>query len=421
MGTSAGSAPTSITRALVLSGGGARGAYEAGVLRFIVEELPKHLGRPPRFDLMLGTSVGAIHACYLAATADAGPERGIPLRDIWQRMRLEEMLRFSPRQVLRLPRRILDAVGVWRQASDDRPLPDRIHGVLDTQPLEQILVDAVPWKGIRRNLKAGHLDAVCVTATQLATGRVVIFVDGVGAEKLRPNPDPSVIALRTRLAPEHALASAAIPVFFPAVRIDSTYYVDGGLRLNTPLAPAINLGAQRILVIALRQGVMTGEKASQVVKRVERWSNPALLYGKIIQALLLDHLATDLGRMQMMNSILRSGEEASGPTFLDDLNRAAGRPKDEGFRIIEDLVIRPSQDLGALANTILKATRSTGSTSAFAKRLLGVLGAAGENGESDLLSCIFFDTEFTSSLMALGFEDARTHEEQLVAFFSDPA
>jgi NTE family protein len=214
----------------------------------------------------------------------------------------------------------------------------------------------------------------------------------------------------------HALASAAIPVLFPAVRVEGTYYADGGLRMNTPLSPAVHLGADRILVVGLRSAVPTGETAALAEGRVDGYGNPVFLYGKVLNTLLLDHLDTDLGQLRLINSILRSGEKAFGEAFLAELNAAAGRNRSqEGFRVVEDLVLRPSVDLGQLAGSLLAGKRGAGRLPRWLRLLV-----SGSGLEADLLSYLFFDAEFTGALLELGWNDARTREDELVAFFSDP-
>jgi NTE family protein len=142
-------------RAIVFSGGGARGAYEAGVVRYLVQELPGRLGHPIDLDILCGTSVGAIHACYLAATAELGEERANRLVEFWTSMRLEEVLPLSGRDLLGLPGRLL---GLRRTSEAIRrgAAPERIYGLLNTKPLEQLVVRSVPWRGIRRNLGEGR-------------------------------------------------------------------------------------------------------------------------------------------------------------------------------------------------------------------------------------------------------------------------
>lgn len=165
-----------IKRAIILAGGGARGAYEAGVLSFLFEELPKRLGKPIDFDIVCGTSVGAIHAAFLAATADMESGRGALLKKIWERMRVDEIFRFTSRDMLRIPARMMGVRRVARQLREGQR-PDRLYGLLDTRPLERLVLESIPWQGIRRNLRANRLDAVCIATTQIATGRAVVFVE----------------------------------------------------------------------------------------------------------------------------------------------------------------------------------------------------------------------------------------------------
>ncbi len=144
-------------RAIVLSGGGARGAYEAGVLRFILDDLPRRTGVQPDFEIVCGTSVGAIHACFLAATADETEGRGDRLVDIWHRMKVQEIFEFTTRDFLRLPRRMLGVKRVAQQLREGQR-PDRLYGLLDTEPLERLVLQSIPWRGIRRNLRTGKID-----------------------------------------------------------------------------------------------------------------------------------------------------------------------------------------------------------------------------------------------------------------------
>ena len=207
----------SVKRAVVLSGGGARGAYEAGVLRYLLEELPRRLGHRPRFDVISGTSVGALHACYLAASAADGPEAGARLADLWRGFKIGEVLPVSAKDLLRWPRRLFGLARVASELRSDQ-LPDRLYGLFNTQPLEQIVVRAIPWREIRRNVQTGQLEALCVTATQISTGRAFVFIENRANRIDRWPEDPMIVAQPTRLLPIHALASAAIPLLF-ATRI----------------------------------------------------------------------------------------------------------------------------------------------------------------------------------------------------------
>ena len=238
----------------MLSGGGARGAYEAGALRFILDELPGRTGIAP----------GLRHRLRHLGRRDP---RLLPGRDrrrdrdaaaivwskIWEHLQVHEIFRFSTRDFLGLPRRMLGVKRVAQQLREGQR-PDRLYGLLDTEPLERLVLESIPWRGIRRNVRTGRIDTVCVAATQVATGRAVVFCDSHRPE-LPPWASVANIRMqRIRLSPLHALASAAIPLLFPSVRVGARYYADGGLRLNTPLAPAVRLGADRILVIGLTHG-----------------------------------------------------------------------------------------------------------------------------------------------------------------------
>jgi NTE family protein len=409
-----------LRRAVVLSGGGARGAYEAGVARYLIEELPRRLGRPVEIDILCGTSVGAIHACYLAATAHEDARRGGRLVDLWTSMRINDVLPLSARDIFRIPRRLL---GMRRIADAIRSgeAPDRLYGLLNTRELERFVVRAVPWRQIRRNVRAGRIEAVCIAATQIVTGQVAIFIENNDRSLPRWTRDPTIIPRPTHLTPHHALASASIPMLFPAVRIGSTYYADGGLRLNTPLAPALRLGADRVLVIALRQEPRQANQATLAEQRIEDYANPMFLFGKILNALLLDPIDTDLSRMRLMNEILEDGEKAYGPEFLARINTVANRERGNPFKKIDDLVIRPTADLGKLAGQVLENMKEEHMTSPllrFAAR--GLSGGPGRSPESDLLSYLLFDGNFLAPLTELGYADARAHENELAAFFTDP-
>jgi NTE family protein len=405
-------------RAVVFSGGGARGAYEAGVVRFIIEELPARLGHGVDFDILSGSSVGAIHACYLAATAHQGPNRGIRLVDFWRGMRIQEVLPFSARDVIGLPRRLFGLRRVAEAIRGGR-VPDRLYGLLDTRPLESLVVRSIPWRWIHRNVASGRVSAVCVAATEIATGRVCVFLETRDPELPGWTRDPMVVPRPTRLRPTHALASAAIPLLFPVVRIASGYYADGGLRLNTPLSPALRLGADRVLVIALRPTANPHAEATLAEHRVEEYASPAFLFGKVLNALLLDHLDTDLARARDLNELIREGQRAFGDDFLERLNQTAAQSRGQPFRAIDQLVIRPSADLGMLAAQVLQNLPGAVGRSPLFKLAMRNLTPGRRSAEADLLSYLLFDGEFLDPLAELGYRDARAQEEELLRFFTD--
>ncbi|MGE4652203.1 MAG: patatin-like phospholipase family protein [Myxococcota bacterium] len=405
-------------RAVVFSGGGARGAYEAGVVRYLVEALPRRLGKAPRFDIICGTSVGAVHACFLAGSAHQGEERGQRLVDFWRSMRIQEILPLGRRDLLELPRRLL---GLRRRAKggDSDHHPERLYGLFDTSALERLVLRSTPWRSIHPNIKRGLVEAVCVAATEISTGRVAVFLESAAPTLPGWTRDPSVVAVPTRLGPSHALASAAIPLLFPAVRIDGAYYADGGLRLNTPLAPALRLGADRVLVVTLQPSAQTLHEAALTSADAGNYSSPTRMFGKLLNSVMLDHLDTDLARMQLMNEMLGDGIEAFGPDFLPRLNRVAGERRGQRFRIIDELVIRPSADLGALAVEVLESMPHIRDRSLLFRLAMRGIEEGEASAEPDLLSYLLFDGDFVAPLAELGFRDAQQREEELLAFFSD--
>jgi NTE family protein len=354
----------------------------------------------------------------MAGSAHQGPGRGERLVEVWKSMRLNEILPFSTRELLALPRRIL---GVRRVAEAMRngKLPDRLYGLFNTDGLEQVVLGAIPWREIRNNVRNGLIDAVCVPATQIGTGRVVVFMETRDREIPHWTRDPSIVPRPTRLLPTHAMASAAIPLLFPAVRVASTYYADGGLRLNTPLAPALRLGADRVLVVSLRQATRQSTDAALSEARIADYGSPTFLFGKVLNALMLDHLDTDLARMHVMNEFMQHGEQAYGDGFIDKINEVALRERGQVYRPIRDLVIRPSADLGKLAGQVLANMSDASSRSPLIRIAARNIGEDGRPPESDLLSYLLFDGEFLAPLADLGLRDARAREDELIDFFTD--
>ncbi len=398
---------------LVLAGGGARGAYEAGVLRYICEQLPRETGVRPWFDVVSGTSVGALNACYVASTVDVLAESIGLLWSRWLELRADELLTVRPLELLRFARSLLGGPPMPIAPDPNNPGLRR-GGILDTGALERFVLESVPWTRIARTIQSGALHALSVSATHVTSGNTVVFVDS--AHPLPPwSRDPYVRATHTRITPWHALASAAIPILFPPIALDGSWYVDGGLRQNTPLSPALRLGADRVLVISLRH--RRTPLAPEPSVPVTAVPSPFFLAGKALNALLIDRVDYDLDRLRRMNAIVDAGCELIGPDFLDKINERIAPHEGAPLRRVDEFLIRPSRDLGELASAYAQsdtfAARAGLSARAFRR-----LAERDEGDDSDLLSYVLFDGGFGKQLLELGMEDARARRDELVQLFT---
>jgi len=412
--------PTAESRArfaLVMSGGGARGAYEAGVLSFILDDLPAHLGRPVRFQILTGTSVGAIHACFVAATTGQ-PHPGRRLLDVWRSLQVAGVYQVGLGDVFGIPLRLLGLRG-QRKAASEPAIPERLTGLLDTLPLERLVRETIPWADLRRNIDAGVVDTVAVAATEISSGKSVVWIDNREHTVRRWAHDPFVVARPAALAPKHALASAAIPFLFPAPRIDDAYYCDGGLRLNTPLAPALRLGADRLLIIGLRHVPTPEEEGALAAHRESNYGALSYLAGKVLNALLLDHVDYDVDRLRLVNAILDTGTQAYGPEFLVRINRVIEEMRGTPYRVVRNVYLLPSRDLAVIAADCLEHHRRAPGVGAWLRDAGLRYAVRGIVGEADLLSYLYFDRCYAEHLLDLGRADAEAHLADLVAFFGD--
>lgn len=394
--------------AIVLSGGGARGAYEAGVLSHLFEEICPRLGEGFEFDLVSGTSVGAIHAAYVAATSHMpGADRAGLLTGIWEEMRLQDVVQFRISDLLGVP---LRALGLGRDARDDAR--GVLGGLVDLTPLERIVEERIPWDGLRANLERGRPGALCVSCTEVRSGRVGVFLDGPLADPTAWAYDPNAVAYVQPISPRHVRASAAIPFLFPSVRIGQRYYVDGGLRMNTPLSPVLRLGADRVLVIALKHqpGLLGGGQPypEDVV------TQPAFLLGKVLNALLLDQLEYQLQRVDLVNAWIEHGTKTYGEDFLANMNVAVRGQRGADYRAVKVVTVRPGRDVGAVADECYCALDRE-SLGALPSILARMARRGVPEGEADLLSYLLFDKCFTSKLVEMGRADARAQQDDIVA------
>ncbi|MGA2453308.1 MAG: patatin-like phospholipase family protein [Solirubrobacteraceae bacterium] len=379
--------------ALVLAGGGARGAYEAGVLKGLAPALAAH-GQSP--DIIVGTSIGALNGSFFAARADERLELAAAAAvEMWRELRWGDALRplSSPVELARL------LVGAGMLAH----LPGAdLSALLDSAPLRGTLEQRVSFERITRNVQDGALTAAAVVATAYATTRSVVFHQGGPAIKV--DATRAIEYFSTELKPEHVLASAAIPGAFPAVEIEEPqaaagWYSDGGVRLNAPLKPALMLGADRVIVVGLNSSTTPAAETTRaaVARRPDAIDGVA----QLLQVVLADQLAEDVATLATVNETLAS-TGSSGAT------KRAGRKQ---RRRVPYIFIAPCDrlEIGRLARKVYKQ-RYTGVGGIARDSNVAGLGWLVNAGHSavhgELLSYLFLAHEFIDELIARGRRDA---------------
>lgn len=398
---------------IVLSGGGARGAYEAGILHYIRTMLPEKM-RSRRFDVLCGASVGAINTSFMAATAHDLKFQGEQTRRLWENVREENIYRRDRRALVEFLSRSGRNIFVNLTRGEKRV--SHFNGFLDTAPFLPFIEKIIPWPMISKNIKAGLIDAVSIVATNVFTGRTELFIEK------RPEVEYTgeYIAHLLKIQPIHAMASAAIPIIFPTVMVGDIAYTDGGLRLNTPMSPAIQLGADSLLVIGLHHRAKAGEK---IPFHGEKGKHPALgqVIGRVMNSIFLDRTQYDIEQLERINRIIDWGEMAYGEDFLQNLNEMLKKKKirgdvaNRGLKRLRVLRIRPSEDIGEIFSYCYQRGKDKHFTT-FEKFLVRFLDIDPTQGV-DVLSYIGFMPEYLKKLLDLGFEDARRNHGELVEFF----
>jgi NTE family protein len=390
--------------AMILSGGGARGAYEVGVLWYIFDDLTRTRGAPPRIDILSGTSVGAINACFLAAHL-TDPVLGVRrLVDLWTELQLTRVLGFGMRQVVNLPRLLLGGSANGT-------------GLFDVRPMADLVQREISWRAVTRCLRRRLLRTLSVSCTEVSTGRTVVFMQTAPNAVIPATAPPRTLFRADRIGPPHALASAAIPILFPPVRIDRELYLDGGLRQNTPIAPALRLGATHIFAVGGSREVM-GVRMNEGGTRDQDAPGLAFLLGKVLNAFLLDHIDVDIELLTRLNKVLEDGTRSYGPEFPERMSAEAHRRGAPAYRHVQCLSLRPSEDIGCLASEHVRKARFLGDP-VVTRKLLSLLDVGGGN-EADLASYLMFDGGFCRRLIELGRADAKARREELHSFFGAP-
>ncbi len=370
--------------AVVMSGGGARAAYQAGLLLAIARRHP-HLEVP----IITGVSAGAINAAWMSSSVDAFGTTMDELTELWRSLTVDRIFRVDAwslsGRVLRTGLKLVS--GGARRAST-------AQGFVDTAPLRELMQTLVGGEGgvlerVGPNIAQGRLTAVALTTASYSTGESITWVQGHNVE---PWERAHRVCIPSTLTVEHIMASAALPMFFPAVRIGSTWHGDGGMRLTAPLSPAVHLGARKILAISTRAHRTRAERQVPVI---EDYPPAAQVMGAVFNSIFLDQFDSDALQLERTNQLV------------------AGLPEDQraGQRPIDLLVVRPSRDLGKLAN---EHEPKLPTAFRFLTRGLGTK----ETRSNDLLSLVMFQPDYLSRLVELGLADGEARMGEIEAFLS---
>ena len=395
----------------VLAGGGARGPYEIGVLDYLFDRVAGELRRPLPLDIVCGTSIGAIHACGLAASAHDPGAAVRAFADQWTSLQIEDVIHVDKRRAFNMLRALLGHPP--RKTSSDA----NRGGILDTRPLEALLTARIDFGRITDQIRAGHLQAAAVTATNVATGRTTVFFQrGEKAPPLQPWGRTSAVAVT--LGSEHVLASGAIPFLFPAVRIKGEMYCDGSLRQHVPLSPARQLGAEAIVAINPR-ALPPADGAAPGRTRHKLFPGPLFLLGKTLNALTLDRVDGDIEQLELINRLLFAGERRFGATFVQQLNEELTQEGAAPIGAIPLLQVQASRDIGKMSAEYVRSRQFRARHGSFIENRFSRMARGDTANEADFLSYLLFDGGFAQQLIDLGRRDAQRKHDEIVAFFAE--
>ncbi len=360
--------------ALMLPGGGARGSYQVGVLKAMAEYLP---GPESPFRIIAGTSAGGINAAVMASHAEDFAHGAQRLAQFWGNFRCHHIYRTGWLHNMGtglhwLASMTLGGLGIANPKS-----------LLDNRPLGQLLEKELDTEGIRCAIDNGHLDALLVTASGYATSRAVTFFQG--RDEFVEWTRYRRAGVRSAIDARHLLASAALPLLFPAQRIGNEYFGDGGMRHTTPLSPPIHMGADRAVIIGTRDELQDPEP-----EVCDRYPSLGDIGGYLLDVIFMDYLNNDLARLQRINRTLEIIPEHLRP--------------ETGLRKIDALLIQPSEDLREVAN------RHMHRVPASVKTLLKGIGAW---GPGRLPSYLLFEAEFCRELIDLGYRDGMARRDEV--------
>ena len=372
--------------ALVLSGGGARGAYQVGVLKAIADLHPKDARNP--FSIISGTSAGAINAVALAASANNFRLAVKKVEKIWSALEVGDVYRASTWDLLSGPGRLF--LSMFNQgAGRRRPL-----SLLNNDPLRALLSHSIQFKNIQKRIDKGYLDAVGVSATGYTSGESVTFFQGrPGIERWRQGRRVGVPAL---LDVSHILGSSAIPLVLPPEKISREYFGDGALRQLAPISPVIRMGADRVLVIGV------SGNATHIPHREQEMHSPSLaqMAGHVFNSAFIDSLEHDLDTLVKVNDLVAFAHNESPHSPPGDM------------RTLDLLVIYPSMEFHEVA------AKYVGNLPGPMRVAMKIIGATGQGGGASLASYLLFEKEFCKELIDCGYRDAMAKRDDILAFFN---
>jgi NTE family protein len=389
---------------LVLSGGGMRGAYEVGIMCGLLEALSKSGHAQTPFQLAAGASVGAINAAFVAANSHA---QGLHLDQLiaaWTGMDFSTV--FSP-QLLSFFRQLFR--GTMPPAKDQQHLG---VSLLNPAPLEALVKGAIDFGALHANIERRALGGLFIAALQVATGKTTIFCELGAGTIYRQSKDPRRAVAVEPITLDHVLASTAIPLIFPARRVGNEFYCDGGLRLNTPIAPVIRAGAERLVIVSTTY-VDRHSSPPVDAETLATYPSLAFLTGKVLNALLVDPLAYDLQILSRINDLVDVHQRGLNQHSREELKQRMVRRRGASYRHIETLVFVPSQDIARLAAKYLHDNIKRFDIGLLARRLLR---SAAEEGNADWATYLLFDGGFAEQVIELGRKDALRRRDEIRAF-----
>jgi NTE family protein len=374
-------------KALVLPGAGARGAYQVGVLKGIVSMLPDDAPNP--FPIISGTSAGAINAAVLASRAAKFNVAVAEMEAVWSNFKAEQVYQSDNWTMLKTSLHWLSAFAL-RGLGPRNPL-----SLLDSSPLRELLTAHIKFSHIDGSIRRGHLEALAITASAYSSARSVTFFQGHEGLKpwarVRREGRPATITI------EHLLASAAVPFVFQPIKIGNEYYGDGAMRHRAPLSSAIHLGAERMLVIGVRDEHPDPEPQEGAAAEMPTFAHIA---GYMLDTLFMDGLYTDLEQANRINIIMEQLDDG-------DLDGPVAN-----LRPLSTLIVVPSEDIREVA------ARHVDELPRGVRLLLRGLGASNKEG-LQLISYLLFESGFTRELIDMGYRDALEMEDDLRAFMFD--